>query len=57
MDKVYTSFQTKTGENPTRWGGTHQYGLYKGISLGVFSGYIAECKSWLLNSVSQFKQK
>ena len=45
MDKVYTRFQTKTGENPTRWGGTHQYGLF-------FSGYMVECKSWLLNSVS-----
>ena len=30
MGKVYTRFQTKRPKNPTLWGGTHLYGLYKG---------------------------
>ena len=28
MGKVYTRFQTKTTQNPTRWGGTYLYGVY-----------------------------
>ena len=31
MGKVYTRFQTKTTQNPTRWGGTYPYGVYKGV--------------------------
>ena len=31
MGKVYTRFQTKTAQNPTRWGGTHLCSLYKGV--------------------------
>ena len=31
MGKVYTRFQTKTAQNPTLWGGTYIYGLYKGV--------------------------
>ena len=31
MVKVYTRFQTKTAQKPTRWGGTYLYGLYKGV--------------------------
>ena len=32
MGKVYTYFQTKKAQNPTRWGGTYLYGLYKGVT-------------------------
>ena len=28
---MYTRFQTKTAQNPTQWGGTYLYGLYKGV--------------------------
>ena len=35
MGKVYTHFQTKTAQKPTRWGGTYLYGLYKGVPPGV----------------------
>ena len=31
MGKVYTHFQTKWHKNPTFWGGTYLYGLYKGV--------------------------
>ena len=31
MGKAYTRFQTKTAENPTRWGGTYLYSLYKEV--------------------------
>ena len=30
----HTRFQTKMGKNPTLWGGTYLYGLYKGVSPG-----------------------
>ena len=33
MGKVYTRFQTKRRKNPTRWGDTYLYGLYKGVPL------------------------
>ena len=29
--KVYTRFQTKRPKNPTLWGGTYLYDLYKGV--------------------------
>ena len=32
MGKVQTRFQTKRCKNPTRWGGTYPYGLYKGVT-------------------------
>ena len=32
MGKVYNRFQTKTAQNPTRWGGKYLYRLYKGVS-------------------------
>ena len=33
MGKVYTCFQTKKApKNHTLWGGTYQYGLYKGVT-------------------------
>ena len=32
MSKVYTRFQTKKAQNPTRWGGTYLYGFNKGVS-------------------------
>ena len=31
MGKVYTRFQTKTTQNPTRWGGTYLHGAYMGV--------------------------
>ena len=31
MGKVYTRFQIKTTQNPTRWGGSYLYSLYKGV--------------------------
>ena len=31
MGKDYTRFQTKQRKNPTLWGGTYLYGLYKGV--------------------------
>ena len=31
MGKVYLRFQTKTAQNPTQWGGTYLYSLYKGV--------------------------
>ena len=31
---MITRFQTKTVQNPTRWGGTYLYGLYKGVPPG-----------------------
>ena len=31
MGKVYTRFQTKTAQKPTRWGGTYLYSLDKGV--------------------------
>ena len=31
MGKLYTSFQTKTAQKPTRQSGTYLYGLYKGV--------------------------
>ena len=31
MGKLYTCFQTKTAQNPTRWGGTYLRSLYKGV--------------------------
>ena len=31
MGKDYTRFQTKRRKNPTLWGGTYLYGLYKGV--------------------------
>ena len=31
MGKIYNRFQTKTAQNPTRWGGTYLNGLYKGV--------------------------
>ena len=31
MSKVYTRFQTKRRKNPTLWGGTYLYGLYKEV--------------------------
>ena len=34
MGKVYTRFQTKTAQNSTLCGGTHLYGLYKGVPRG-----------------------
>ena len=30
----YTRFQKPFRKNPTRWGGTYLYGLYKGVPLG-----------------------
>ena len=33
MGKVYTRFQTKTAQNPTRWGGMYLYGFYEGVML------------------------
>ena len=32
MGKVYTVFRPKRRKNPTRWGGTYPYGLYKGVT-------------------------
>ena len=32
MGKVHTRLQTKTAQNPTLWGGTNLYGLYKGVT-------------------------
>ena len=32
---MITRFQTKTVQNPTRWGGTYLYGLYKGVPRAV----------------------
>ena len=31
MGKLYTRFQTKGRKNPTWWGGTYLYSLYKGV--------------------------
>ena len=31
MGKVYTRFQSKRRKNPTRWGGTYLYSLYKRV--------------------------
>ena len=31
MGKLYTRFQTKGHKNPTWWGGTYLYSLYKGV--------------------------
>ena len=35
MGKVYTRFQTKTVQNPTRRGSTYAYGLYKEVPPGL----------------------
>ena len=40
MVKVYTHFQTKRAQNPTRWGGTYLYSLYKGVSPGTFCSLV-----------------
>ena len=35
MGKVYSRFQTKTTQKPTRWGGgTYLHSLYKGVPPG-----------------------
>ena len=44
MDKIYTRSQTKTAQNPTLWGGTSLYGLYKGVPPRALSIH-----GWLLN--------
>ena len=31
MGKVYNGFRPKRHKNPTRWGGTSLYSLYKGV--------------------------
>ena len=31
MVQIYTSFQTKTAQKHTLWGGTYLYGLYRGV--------------------------
>ena len=31
LGNVYTRFQTTTAQNPTRWGDTYLYSLYKGV--------------------------
>ena len=31
MGKIYTRLRLKRGKNPTLWGGTYLYGLYKGV--------------------------
>ena len=33
--KLLPFFQTKTAQNPTLWGGTHRYGLHKGVPTGL----------------------
>ena len=33
--KFLPVFQTKTAQNPTLWGGTHRYGLHKGVTPGL----------------------
>ena len=53
MGKVYTRFQTKTTQNPTRWGGTYLYGVYKGVPPQALKlGSEARCFSPVFRGVS-----
>ena len=53
IDKIYTRLRLKRRKNPTLWGGTYVYGLYKGVLprgwvYGLSLHEIVVCNIWWL---------